>query len=504
MKRILFAFIVFTSVFSLYSQEEDGLLIYRHNAKPLLVVLDDISNISHSDSIQIIDLKPEWTAKVKTPVSSIDSMVFVDIDTLYNVKYACLSCPDDNHPHAIDLGLPSGTLWACCNVGANNPEEFGEYYNWGMTRSTIDATDPYSYYEHFFDVNREYVKDIGDDIAGTEYDVAYVKWGSSWRMPTSEQFQELFDNVINAQELDSEYSGDSHTSVKLYGPNWNSISIPTSGGFYTMVYHDEDGVDEYRVEYFEGGERQLYWSSTRSTLFDSSESPEIRQAFANCGEFPSNLVTLYYKWYSLPVRPVSSHTEKPHIEIGCPDDHHPHAIDLGLPSGTKWACCNVGASKPVEYGGYYAWGETEEKDYYDWKTYSFCDGNSYSCYSIGDDIAGTQYDVAHVRWGDSWKMSSIEQIQELCENCSWQWLSINGINGQLVTGPNGNIIFLPASGRYFQDKFLYDGVEGEYWSSSISPDAKQDARLLSFSPNVWTWISLISRAFGQTVRPVCP
>lgn len=279
MKRILFAFIVFTSVFSLYSQEEDGLLIYRHNAKPLLVVLDDISNISHSDSIQIIDLKPEWTAKVKTPISTIDSMVFVDIDTLYNVKYACLSCPDDNHPHAIDLGLPSGT---------------------------------------------------------------------------------------------------------------------------------------------------------------------------------------------------------------------------------KWACCNVGASKPVEYGGYYAWGEIEEKDYYDWKTYSFCDGNSYSCYSIGDDIAGTQYDVAHVRWGDSWKMSSIEQIQELCENCSWQWLSINGINGQLVTGPNGNIIFLPASGRYFQDKFLYDGVEGEYWSSSISPDAKQDARLLSFSPNVWTWISLISRAFGQTVRAVCP
>ena len=107
----------------------------------------------------------------------------------------------------------------------------------------------------------------------------------------------------------------------------------------------------------------------------------------------------------------------------CPDDHHPHQIDLGLPSGTKWACCNVGADKPEAYGGYYAWGETEEKDVYNDVTYQYStgeDGNgdgyyddyhvetSFDVYgvwqSLGDDIAGSQYDVAQVKWGGDWQM----------------------------------------------------------------------------------------------------
>lgn len=79
----------------------------------------------------------------------------------------------------------------------------------------------------------------------------------------------------------------------------------------------------------------------------------------------------------------------------CHDVNHPHAIDLGLPYGAKWACCNVGANTPEGYGGYYALGETEEKEIYNWSNYIHCDGNYNTCHNIGNDIAGTQYDVAH-------------------------------------------------------------------------------------------------------------
>ena len=97
----------------------------------------------------------------------------------------------------------------------------------------------------------------------------------------------------------------------------------------------------------------------------------------------------------------------------CPDKNHPHVIDLG--DAGKWACCNVGASSPAEFGGYYAWGETEEKDYYSSTSYMPYD---YGLYDDVDDIAGTEWDVAHVKWGGSWKMPSSDRIQSLIENCS--------------------------------------------------------------------------------------
>ena len=108
----------------------------------------------------------------------------------------------------------------------------------------------------------------------------------------------------------------------------------------------------------------------------------------------------------------------------CPDNHHPHAIDLGLPSGTKWACCNVGATAPEDYGGYYAWGETSEKSDYDDGYAYWQDKNgdgwmdSGECTNIGSDIAGTQYDVAYIRMGSSWRMPNAEQINELINNCT--------------------------------------------------------------------------------------
>lgn len=156
----------------------------------------------------------------------------------------------------------------------------------------------------------------------------------------------------------------------------------------------------------------------------------------------------------------------------CPDDHHPHLIDLGLPSGTKWACCNVGASKPEEIGGYYVWGATEEdeaKDKNNLFTYDEeWDYYEYNYRDIGNDIAGTQYDVAHVKWGGSWVMPNKEQMQELIDNCTSVWIENEDeeneiyLCGRLFTSSNGSSVFLPGG---FDGEAWYDAT---YWSSSLN------------------------------------
>ncbi len=199
----------------------------------------------------------------------------------------------------------------------------------------------------------------------------------------------------------------------------------------------------------------------------------------------------------------------------CPDDKHPHAIDLGLPSGTKWACCNVDTShpekqSPTNYGGYYAWGETEEKSYYYWDTYPYHTPNGYIY--IGDDIAGTKYDVAHVKWGGSWRMPSHDQQMELLDNCSWTWTTRNGVHGILVTHSNFNTIFLPAAGYYVRANCNDEDRFGHYWSSSLGETTINEHGLLR-TMTVYSLMVLPSGLevrgnhegwAGLSVRPVCP
>lgn len=176
------------------------------------------------------------------------------------------------------------------------------------------------------------------------------------------------------------------------------------------------------------------------------------------------------------------------------------AIDLGLPSGTKWANCNVGATKPEEYGGYYAWGETEEKDTYTWETYIHCNGSMDSCHDLGADISGTQYDVAHVKWGGNWCMPTLEEIKELRDNCTHEWTTLNGVNGRKFTSKiNGKSIFFPAAGNRWYG--LDDAGEGKYWSSTQHPGYSYSAGSLYFHSGGAYW-SYSYRNYGRSVRPV--
>ena len=191
----------------------------------------------------------------------------------------------------------------------------------------------------------------------------------------------------------------------------------------------------------------------------------------------------------------------------CPNDKHPHKIDLGLPSGTKWACCNIDATAPEEFGGYYAWGETETKNVYSKDTYKYFNYEN-GCIHIADDIAGTKYDVAYVKWGDSWRMPSDKYIIELINNCTYIWTRRNGVYGLLVTGSNGATIFLPAAVKDWHDDLGYETMLGLYWmstlySSSYNPgDETYAYNLIFHSENCY--VTFYGRQCGFPVRAVCP
>ena len=133
-------------------------------------------------------------------------------------------------------------------------------------------------------------------------------------------------------------------------------------------------------------------------------------------------------------------------------------VDLGLPSGLKWATCNVGATTPEGYGNYYAWGETTTKS-------SYTRDNSLTYGKDMGDISGNvNYDAATANWGGSWRMPTIEEMVELW-NCTWIWTTQNGVSGVRITGQNGNSIFLPAAGYCYESLSCRIG-EGCYWSST--------------------------------------
>ena len=191
----------------------------------------------------------------------------------------------------------------------------------------------------------------------------------------------------------------------------------------------------------------------------------------------------------------------------CPDSNHPHMMDLDLPSGTKWACCNVdtdhpASQSPVNFGGYYAWGETETKLIYDWITYKYCDGSESSCHNLGSDIAGTQYDVAHVKWGGRWQMPTVEQMKELIDYCTYKWTTENGVRGGKFTSKkNGVSIFLPAAGA--GGNLNSAGEYGLYWSSTHSSALRCYACNLYVLPGYADSRSESNYRFsGQSVRPI--
>lgn len=565
-------------------------------------------------------------------------------------------CPDSNHPHMIDLGLPSGTKWACCNVGADKPEAYGYYYAWGET----EPKDWYGWdtYSHC-DGKKGTCHDIGEEISGTHYDVAYVKWQGMWQMPNSEQIKEIVNNCQyevttindvdglmvtgpNGNQMFLPFAG--YMSGKtLYGLGkyglfksgsrcgddleeswllnadadglvrvgiWNSsghtvrpvikenqptvpdlalestssvnikvrqryvINIISGSGSYTAKSNDEAVVkadaDSY-IDYLTGehgdcvellaigvGESIVTVTDTKSGqqlsfLVTVSENVDLLKLStyslnlkvgetgdvvmlsssgadfivavtdASVATFSIDNTTNTIKVIALGVGTcnVTIHDsdtgELAIVEVTVTSNEIPaEAVDLGLPSGTKWASYNIGATKPEEYGEYFAWGEIQMKEKYSWETYSYWhdddadnwpDVNEMSIETI--DIAGTKYDVASKRWGGSWRMPTEAQQKELMSKCTSEWVKENGVRGCRFTGPNGNSIFLPATGGY-QSGASQDGTrlseatyKGWFWSSTREKSDSTHAMVMLIAGN-GNAIGKNEFSSGYPVRPVIP
>lgn len=180
---------------------------------------------------------------------------------------------------------------------------------------------------------------------------------------------------------------------------------------------------------------------------------------------------------------------------GVPTTEDHEWVDLGLPSGTLWATRNIGATNPEGYGDHFAWGETSPKDSYQWSNYKWGDYSVQGGFSkyVTDNSYGTidyktelepEDDAAYMNWGPSWRMPTREQLFELGQYGTWQSTSINGINGYLVTGPNGNTLFFPNAGFYDGSSDNYAGYFSFYWSSMLNGTTSSSACCTySMSPN---------------------
>lgn len=225
-------------------------------------------------------------------------------------------------------------------------------------------------------------------------------------------------------------------------------------------------------------------------------------------------------------------------------------VDLGL--SVKWATCNIGADKPEDFGDYFAWGETspyyESLDPLVWKEGKERGYNRNSAsdnYNDRSIVFGTKQpapastsakysietgakqqldpedDAAHVNWGDNWRMPTIEECQELVDNCTWKATTRNGVKGyDVISKTNGNSIFIPTAGTYvgfsntptiiLDDENNPDAGQkiypGCYWSATLSPNYSYRASYLLFTISEWNNIlkvDVLEREYGCPIRPVC-
>lgn len=253
------------------------------------------------------------------------------------------------------------------------------------------------------------------------------------------------DDVVTGNAVNLSYN-----SATIYGYINNGFEKSTSMG---IVYGIDADVSE------------LVTKGTKVTVSSFDPGTNNRRFSVQLSDLKPNTKYYYYAFAGIKTaNKILSFTTLGEQEI-CPDSRHPHLIDLGLPSGTKWACCNIGASSPEQYGDYYAWGETYTKKYYDPHTYQHWDTYGHAK-DLGSNISGTQYDVATMEWGTSWCIPTSEQCKELYNETTSKWVSRYGVKGRLFVGTNGNAIFLPATGQRVQDGVFDVETYGYYWSST--------------------------------------
>ncbi len=473
-------------------------------------------------------------------------------------------------PEAVDLGLPSGLKWASFNLGATTPEQYGGYFAWGETfpkdvytwvnykfRTSGDSYDNVKFSK--YNTSSSYGPIDNKTVLHPEDDAAAVAWGSSWRMAADDEWQELKTKCTwtwttqngvngylvtgpNGNRIFLPAAGSSLVSAGSRGDYWSS-SLDTAYPCYAYgVYFDSsyvNGRDDCR---FVGhsvrpvfGERhvtRVWLDKTALSLYEGASAvleatilPEAAtnqnvnwsSSDASIATVDDNglVVAVSVGTAAITVTTVDGgFTAECTVKVEPYKAQTPDLVDLGLPSGLKWASFNLGATAPEEYGDYFAWGETFPMEDYDWPTYIWCKGSyktmtkycydssyGYNGFTDNKTVLDPEDDAAAVALGGSWRMATYAEWDELKTTCTWKWTTQNGVKGRLVTGPNGNSIFLPAAGRRYSTRLDYAGSYGYYWSSSLNTDYPNNAYGVGFYSGNVKW-SGGERSDGQSVRPV--
>ena len=558
--------------------EEGAAITLTATVSPSTATDKTITWSSSNKAVATVDQNGKVTAaKAGTTVITASASNGTQASCMLTVTAKVPSTNVHNGHEYVDLGLSSGLLWASCNVGAENPEDYGNYYAWGET----EVKDTYSWgtYKWCKGSYSTMTKYCTESNYGTvdnkttldpEDDVAQVQWGGGWRMPTKAEQDEL--------RTECTWTWTQQNGVncrKVTGRNGNYILLPAAGyhfnsnlnyggsyGYYwSSSLYTDDMIYSYGV-YFNYGYldssnySRYYGQSVRPVLSGTStvavESVTLSQSEVTLEEgatvtltatvSPSTATDKTINWSSSnkDIATVDQNGKVTAVKAGTAIitatanngkkasctltvtannssliNGHEY-VDLGLPSGLKWATCNVGAEKPEDYGDYFAWGETETKETYSWSTYKWCKGSDHSFTKYCTEstngtvdnktVLDPEDDVAQVKWGGGWRMPTMADLDELMTNCKWKWTTQNGVKGFAVTGNNGNVIFFPAAGFRWNSKLDYAGSEGYYWTSTLRQGLCYAYKLTFYygSDSAYRDRAYAYRRNGISVRAVCP
>lgn len=429
----------------------------------------------------------------------------------------------------VDLGL--SVLWATCNIGASNPEDFGDYYAWGETETKTE----YSYTNYKWSKGSGYslTKYCNDSSYGNnnysdtkttldpDDDVAHVKWGGNWRMPSHAEIEELIKNCTVEDVKVNGVEGIRFTS-NIPGYTGRSVFLPGAGrriddgvyGVGNLVYYfsgslyNEDPRNAYTLS-FNYGARDYWDYESRSyglpirPVFPSdtwvkevsielnSESlggtvpvqKGVKIALIPTVRDGVDIVDYSVAWTSdnKNIATVDSKgvitgvsTGTTTIKATCIDATATCVVNVVDPPTDKenghdfvymglsvnWATCNVGATKPEGYGNYYAWGETTTKSTYNWTNYKHGTTSTLNKYSSSDGkkVLESVDDAASVNWGGGWRIPTYYECYELINYCNWMWTSYNGVNGYLITNRQSG----------YESNFVFLPAAASMWDSTLS------------------------------------
>lgn len=419
----------------------------------------------------------------------------------------------ENPDQFVDLGLPSGTLWAKCNLGVSRPEETGDFYAWGELEPKKEFTFKNYKWLNKYGTELDVSKIQNNNTLYPVFDVCTHKLGEEFGLPNFAQINELVKCTSRWDTLNGK------NGLFVIGPNGNSIFLPAA-------YKPGEIILE--VDYLSSyAKKNLYASETRQTLcspgnnvydaclvrpvYRKKEVKEIslsKNKIELClGSSPTSLRLVPANehlgesdllWHSSNnevatvkdgiVTPVSAG----HCVVACsyqdllsycevvvtdskdttPIITHEY-VDLGLPSGNLWATTNIGASTPESFGDFFTWGNVTPCDEI---AYHSC-GNMWWGVSIDelmdrnvitpDTVLSHLYDAAKYNWGGEWSVPTKSDFVELLDNCDVDYTSINNTNVARFIGPNGNELIIPNAGL-IQESSIYKA--GVYWSSTPCDD----------------------------------